>query len=458
MEYFHDIAQLRDSLQGIIKFKQSGKIDFIVPHMFRGQLIDRLVFTAVFGSSDSLKELAISVIRAAASLHGIYTSSIAPVYSKIRAMRNRDFCTAVFNIRGMTYSTARTVFRNALKYHASMFIFALSPNEMTFTNQLPDDYASCILGAALRENYSGPVFLQVDHLSIPDEIVSIPNTIGMGASDLIKNAYNSGYFHFDIDGAEFAHNLNISTQMINANVQYSVRRLKEFEQIQEDSNPLSLGLTVCPESQGMRLTQPDIDNFFACLTASGLSDPIRKTIFKVSIFPGCTQTDVKSDGTVEETRIDHDYLHQMQLAINEKINISGLVLHRCSNISPENLQKIANSGVAEIHFGTRFQNIFFDHPSFPSGLREELHSFLETEFGQERLSNWSDEQFYYYIRIKSWGHFKKQFWSIDEHTKSEILSEFDHEISCIFNSLNLLNTKKLTDKYCTPNNVISPLQ
>ncbi|NIO08439.1 MAG: aldolase, partial [Deltaproteobacteria bacterium] len=68
--------------------------------------------------------------------------------------------------RGMTYQVARAVYRAALKHKVGAFIFEIARSEIGYTRQRPAEYAACVLAAAVKEEFQGPVFIQGDHFQM----------------------------------------------------------------------------------------------------------------------------------------------------------------------------------------------------------------------------------------------------------------------------------------------------
>ena len=65
-----------------------------------------------------------------------------------------------------TYDTMRAVFRAAMANDCKIVLFELARSEMAYTQQRPGEYASNVLAAAIKEGYTGPVFIQGDHYQI----------------------------------------------------------------------------------------------------------------------------------------------------------------------------------------------------------------------------------------------------------------------------------------------------
>jgi len=111
------------------------------------------------------------------------------------------FTVPAINIRAMAYDTARAVVRAAKTLNAGALIFEIARSEIGYTEQRPHEYAAVVLGAALREGFNGPVFIQGDHVQTnakkynsadKDKEVDAVRT-------LIKEEIAAGFYNIDID-------------------------------------------------------------------------------------------------------------------------------------------------------------------------------------------------------------------------------------------------------------------
>ncbi len=66
----------------------------------------------------------------------------------------------------LAYDTARAVFRAALAGKAGAIILEIARSEIAYTAQRPAEYVAVIIGAALREGYTLPLFIQGDHCQV----------------------------------------------------------------------------------------------------------------------------------------------------------------------------------------------------------------------------------------------------------------------------------------------------
>ena len=126
--------------------------------------IDRLVWTSVFGKDAELRGAARFALRTAAARAGIRPASIHDLYLAMGRGDASGFTVPAINVRAMSYDTARAVIRAAKKLNAGAFIFEIARSEIGYTEQRPHEYAAVVLGAALREGFSGPIFIQGDHV------------------------------------------------------------------------------------------------------------------------------------------------------------------------------------------------------------------------------------------------------------------------------------------------------
>ena len=133
---------------------------------------------------------------------GIYPSSIHDFYMARGRGEFGGFTVPAINLRSMTYDLARAIFRVAEKNGSGAFIFEIARSEIGYTNQAPIEYASMVLAAAIRESYSGPVFIQGDHFQVKAaKFKENPDREIEGLKALIGDAIGSGFYNIDIDSS-----------------------------------------------------------------------------------------------------------------------------------------------------------------------------------------------------------------------------------------------------------------
>src|SRR3954465_570158 len=165
------------------------------------EVIDQLAWTAVFGDNAELRGTARWAIRNLAADAGIRPASIHDLYIAMGRGDAKGFTVPAINVRAMAYDTARAVIRSAKKVGAGAFIFEIARSEIGYTEQRPHEYAAIVLAAALREGFTGPIFIQGDHVQTnakkynsPDRDKEIDTLRA-----LIKEEIQAGFFNIDID-------------------------------------------------------------------------------------------------------------------------------------------------------------------------------------------------------------------------------------------------------------------
>src|SRR5712691_12922153 len=111
------------------------------------------------------------------------------------------FTVPAINVRAMAYDTARAVVRAANQLKACAFIFEIARSEIGYTEQRPHEYAAVVLGAALREGFSGPIFIQGDHVQTNAKKYNSPDRDKEidALRALIKEEIAAGFYNIDID-------------------------------------------------------------------------------------------------------------------------------------------------------------------------------------------------------------------------------------------------------------------
>src|SRR5699024_8270829 len=94
---------------------------------------------------------------------GAFPASIHDLYMVAARGDYNNITTPAINLRGMAYESAQRVFRAAKATETRQILFELARSEMGYTEQRPAEYASVVLGAAVKEGWQGPVMIQGDH-------------------------------------------------------------------------------------------------------------------------------------------------------------------------------------------------------------------------------------------------------------------------------------------------------
>lgn len=351
-----------------------------------------VVLEAVFGKD---KEKAQEKIKKTAQQKGIFLSSTQKLYEKTTERDCGEFTVPAFNIRTLTFDVARALFRAVKKEKVGAFIVELANSEMTYTDQSPEEYVSCVLGAALKEKFKGPLFLQGDHFH-PDP--KNPRDL----EDLIREVIEAGFYNIDIDCSAF---------LIKDNFTQTTYFTNFIRQIEPKGLTISVGGEI-GEIGSKNTTLEELENFI-----TGYKEELSrygniKGIMKVAVQTGT------SHGKGGE--MDFELLLQLSEKTKE-YGLAGVVQHGASTLPEDQFKKFPEVGTLEIHLATEFQNIIFNSDYFPQELKEK-------------------------VTKKVLGNFKKEIWSISQKNIDKICQELEEKFAFFFRELNVSDTSDLTEK------------
>ena len=186
-------------LKGIVSLNNGGivieNIDRLKTHG-----IDTLVENSVLNLSGQIRGLSRFIIKSAALEMGIVLSSIQGLYDARGRGECSGFTVPAINIRGMSYDFSRSIFRTAQKLNTGSFIFEIAKSEIGYTFQQPHEIVGVIIGAAIRENHAGPVFIQGDHFQVNAKNYQNSQDKELsGLKKLIQKGIEAGFYNIDID-------------------------------------------------------------------------------------------------------------------------------------------------------------------------------------------------------------------------------------------------------------------
>jgi fructose/tagatose bisphosphate aldolase len=409
--------------------------------------IDALVKQAVFGTSRQVREKHQHTIREMAPDHGVFPASIQKLYEASGKGLYRGISVPAINIRGITYDVARAVFRAALKDRVGAFIFEIARSEMDYTGQRPGEYAACVLAAAIREGFQGPVFIQGDHFQVRRRMYRENPEAELNAiRELIREAIAAGFLNIDIDASTLV-DLNqpgLEAQQAR-NSQVTAEMTKFIRSLEPEGTTISVGGEIGEIGKG-NSTAGDLRAFMtAYLRHLG---PKVKGISKISVQTGTSHGGVVlPDGSMAPVNLDFNTLKELSKIAREEYGLGGAVQHGASTLPDEDFDIFPQVGTVEVHLATGFQNLIFDSLHFPKDMLDEIYRHLDAEYNQERKPEETEEQFLYKTRKKAFGDFKKKMWHLPEPNLREIMKELENSFSIIFRKLNVVSTTDLVKKY-----------
>lgn len=446
-----DMQKLIDICSGAISINQN-QVQINNPELLKREAIDALVKEAVFGDEET-KNWAKWLIRSIALSLDIYPASINEVYSAKGRGEVSGFTVPAINIRGLTYDMARAVFRAAKKCNAGLFIFEIAKSEMGYTHQRPSEYSSMILAAAIKEMFTGPVFIQGDHFQFNlNSFKKDPDKETNLLKEITLEAMEAGFYNIDIDASTL---VDLSKTHLKEQQFLNYSKTAEITALIRKNQPEGITISVggeIGEVGGRNSTIEDyeafMDGYLESLEKHGKD---LKGISKISVQTGTSHGGVVlPDGSIAQVKLDFGVLENITKVAKEKYKMAGTVQHGASTLPEELFDKFPKTGAVEIHLATGFQNILFDHENFPESLKNSIYKWLEQNYASEKKPGMTDEQFMYKTRKQAWGQFKKDIWSIAPEAKVNICKTLEDKFSFYFDKLNIKDTLKIRDKYIKP--------
>lgn len=409
--------------------------------------IDSLVWDSVFGESPARARARLEIYSQAVQA-GIVPSSIHDLYvARGRESVPLTFTVPAMNLRGMTYDMARAIFAAAVKHQVGALIFELARSEMQYTDQSPAVYAPVIMAAALREGWTGPLFLQCDHFQAK---AAAPGVAKDGELESIKRliteALAAGMYNVDIDMSTLV-DLSQPTEPAQqvANIRHTLELTQAVRAQEPQDITVSLGCEI-GHIGGRNSTLADFDAFMSGYTA-GLQ-PGMTGVSKMSIQTGTSHGGVvNADGSLADVAVDFELLREVSRAARARYTMGGAVQHGASTLPHDLFHKFPEAETLEIHFATGLQNMLMDHPAFPQELLKEMYTWIDAEFAAEKTADTTDAQLHYEMRKKAWGQFKKQTWQIDESHKLQLRDALQKHFEQTFDQLGVANTMQLVAKW-----------
>jgi fructose/tagatose bisphosphate aldolase len=449
---FDSIAELEAAADGILRIEPDG-VEVLDRGALRAELIDRLVWSAVFGADD-LQRLSRWLIRHLANATGAWTASIHDLYMAAGREEYANATTPAINLRGMAYDLARTVFQAAAVTSTRQVIFELARSEMGYTQQRPAEYASVVLGAAIKEGWDGPVFIQGDHYQTSQKAWDQdPQAELEAVRNLAIEAIEAGYGNIDIDTSTLV-DLDQPTLKEQQRANY-VNTVELVEAIR-NAEPEGITISIGGEIGEVGKTNSTIEDLDAYM--EGYLEELKRReaatgrkltgISKISVQTGTSHGGiVLPDGSMQEVSVDFDTLAALSVAAKETYDLGGAVQHGASTLPEDAFDKFATANAVEVHLATAFQNAIYDSPYFPKDLLDRIYAYLDEHHQDERKEGQTDAQFYYNARKRALGPFKRELWLLDDEIKSGILADLKQRFALIMNELGVAGRGDLVDRY-----------
>jgi fructose/tagatose bisphosphate aldolase len=443
-------TDLHARLAGAAAVRGDG-VEIVDERRFRDEILDGLVFDAVFASDSEVRDAARWVIWSASQALGCGSASIHELYvargrGEIEPTR---FTVPAINVRAAAYLTARQAFAAALERDAGTVIFEIAKSEMAYTDQRPDEYTAVILAAAMREGWRTPVFLQGDHFQFnATKWATDPDGELQGLRDLTREAVEAGFLNVDVDSSTL---VDLSLPTVAEQQRVNAENTAELTRLIRELQPHGVTVSVGGEIGEVGKSNSTEEELRAYLDGyQGALGPGVDGISKVSVQTGTSHGGVPMpDGSVAEVKIDFDTLQRLSTVARDEYGLAGCVQHGASTLPDDAFDHFPEHGTAEIHLATGFQNILFDSGGLPDDLRREMMEWCRANAADERKPGETEEQFLYKTRKKAIGPFKRRLWTLPEEASAQIASTLRAKFGLLFDELGIAGTRSLVERHVT---------
>jgi fructose/tagatose bisphosphate aldolase len=421
--------------------------------VLQSNAMDQLVHQAVFAEGPA-QEAARWLLWELGQASGVRPSSIHDLYMARGRGECGGFTVPAINVRMLAYDTARAVFRVAIRIDAGAILLEIARSEIAYTDQRPAEYVSVMIGAALREGYRLPIFIQGDHCQVNHKkyLLDAAGEVGE-VKKLIAEEIAAGFYNIDVDTSTL---VDLSHESLEDQQRLNFEHAAEITAFIRDHEPVGVAVSVGAEIGEVGMKNSTVEELHAfmvgfqrSLTALGHDVGISK----ISVQTGTSHGGVVlPDGSIAEVKLDLDALEALSVAARG-YGMAGAVQHGASTLPSNAFGNFARVETAEIHLATNFQNIVFDHPALPGDLRARVLEWLDANAAGDRKADDTPEQFAYRARKRAIGPFKREFWALPAAARDAIAADLEVTFAFLFEQLAIAGTADLVRRFIT-----APLQ
>jgi fructose/tagatose bisphosphate aldolase len=354
------------------------------------------------------------------------------------------------NVRMLAYDTARAIFRAARAGKAGAIILEIARSEIAYTDQRPAEYVAVLIGAALREGYVLPLFIQGDHCQVNAKKYQADPEGEVGeVQKLIAEEIGAGFYNIDVDTSTL---VDLAQPTLAEQQRLNYERAAEITAFIRAHEPAGVTVSVGAEIGEVGMKNSTVEELHAFMRGYNRSlaghPGAPAGISKISVQTGTSHGGVVlADGSIADVKLDLQALAALSRAAREDYGLAGAVQHGASTLPPDAFGNFPRIETAEIHLATNFQNIVFDHPRLPAELRERLRRWVDENAAGERKAGDTAEQFYYKARKKAIGPFKRELWSLPEDVRAAIAADLERTFTFLFEQLNVNGTEKDINRF-----------
>ena len=416
---------------------------FADPAVRQSTAMDELIHLAVFGSADE-RDVARWLIWEIGQAAGVRPASIHDLYIARGKGTVPVFTTPAINVRVLGYITGRAIYRAAKKLDVGAVIIELARSEIAYTFQRPAEFVHVMIAAALREGYTGPIFLQGDHVQVNAKKYAVDPEPELAAiRTLIDEELHAGFFNIDVDTSTL---VDLSKPTLDEQQRTNYERAAELTKYIRDREPKGVTVSVGGEIGEVGAKNSDVHELKAFM--EGYNRTLKKLgnytgLSKISVQTGTSHGGVVlPDGSIAKVSIDLEALKALSKDAREKYGMGGAVQHGASTLPPDAFGSFPACEAVEIHLATNFQSMVFDHPRLPADLKKEYREWVKAECKDEWKKGDSEEQFIYKMRKKAIGPFKQRMWELPADVLGAIGADLEKTFAFLFEQLRVKGTRE----------------
>ena len=421
------------------------------PKVRQSVAMDDLVRQAVFGSPEE-RELGRWLLWEIGQHAGVRPASIHDLYIARGRGDVPPFTTPAINVRVLAYDTGRAIFRAAHRLDVGAVICEIARSEIAYTDQRPAEYVAVMTAAALREGFTGPLFIQGDHVQVNAKKYAADATGELVAiKALIDEELHAGFYNIDVDTSTL---VDLSQGTLDLQQRVNYERAAELTQYIRAREPAGVTVSVGAEIGEVGGKNSDVHELAAFM------DGYNRTLKRLGVAPGISKISVQTgtshggvvlpDGSIAKVQLDLAALKALSQDARARYGLGGAVQHGASTLPADAFGNFPKCEAVEIHLATNFQTLVFDHPRLPADLRAEINAWVKVECKDEWKKGDTEEQFIYKSRKKAIGPFKRRLWDLPAAVRDAIGADLEKTFTFLFEQLRVTGTRAVTDRFVQP--------
>ncbi|HEX9935762.1 MAG TPA: class II fructose-bisphosphate aldolase [Longimicrobium sp.] len=430
-----------------------GTLELVSEDALRAGGIDRLVHAAVFGADADVRDSARWAIGEAGRLLGVAPASIHDLYMARGRGEVSGFTVPAMNVRASSFDTARALFGAARDLKVGALILEIARSEIGYTDQRPGEYVAVMTAAAIKEGWTGPLFIQGDHFQLnAKKYKADPNAEMRAVKDLIKEALHAGFYNIDIDTSTL---VDLEQEGLDAQQALNFRLSAELTAYVRHYEPEGVTVSIGGEigevgtenstPEELRAYMDGYNRELARLSEKQGGGQLAG-LSKISVQSGTSHGGVVlPDGSIADVAIDFETLRSLSQIARDEYGLSGAVQHGASTLPQSAFGTFPDVETAEIHLATNFQNLLYDN--VPAELRERMYEHCRQNFPDERKPSDTEEQFIYKARKKALGAFKRELWELPEGEREKVRGVLRQTFEFLFRTLRVNDTQETVSRF-----------